>query len=103
MGVISFSNLLVRFDALENMVGDHQQRIAMTLIHMPITDTRLATTAPDIRLRIKIAETPVCPMVRADRTAARCCSTPPKLRYVSNKQEVYVHGYQSRSRHELPP
>src|SRR5215213_3009484 len=27
-------------------------------------------------------------MLRADRTAARCCATPPKLRYVSNKQEV---------------
>src|SRR5215217_2252967 len=27
-------------------------------------------------------------MVRADRAAARCCATPPRLRYVSNKQEV---------------
>ena len=42
----------------------------------------------------------VCLMVRSKTLTERCCATLPKLRYVRDKQEVYVHGYQSRSRHE---
>src|ERR671913_1333345 len=78
------------------------QRIAMTLTRMHATGTRLpAATMPSYTAPIMLARRlPICLTVGAERTAARCCTTLPKLRCVRNKQEVYVHGYQSRGRHE---